>query len=72
MLLTHGLDRRLARKGARRLKVGFESEAARSLYLGVGFVQTSIDGLLIRPRPPVWPLTGNSPSDHIAPPPSDG
>jgi GNAT superfamily N-acetyltransferase len=47
MLLTHGLDR-LARKGAHRLKVGFETDAARSLYLGAGFVQTSIDRMLIR------------------------
>jgi GNAT superfamily N-acetyltransferase len=47
MLLTHGLDR-LARKGARRLKVGFETEAARNLYLGAGFVQTSVDRRLIR------------------------
>jgi predicted N-acetyltransferase YhbS len=50
MLLTHGLDR-LVRKGARRLKVGFETDAARNLYLGAGFVQTSIDRLLIRPAP---------------------
>ena len=50
MLLTNGLDR-LARKGARRLKVGFEKDAARNLYLGAGFVQTSIDRLLIRPAP---------------------
>lgn len=50
MLLTEGLDR-LGRKGARRLKVGFETDAARSLYLGSGFVQTSIDRLLIRPAP---------------------
>ena len=50
MLLTNGLDR-LGRKGARRLKVGFETDAARNLYLGVGFVQTSIDRLLIRPAP---------------------
>ncbi len=48
MLLTHGLDR-LARKGARRLKVGFTTDAARSLYLGAGFVQTSADRLLVRP-----------------------
>jgi predicted N-acetyltransferase YhbS len=48
MLLTNGLDR-LARKGARRLKVGFETDAARNLYLGAGFVQTSIDRRLIRP-----------------------
>ncbi len=50
MLLTNGLDR-LARKGARRLKVGFESDAARNLYLSAGFVQTSIDRLFIRPAP---------------------
>jgi GNAT superfamily N-acetyltransferase len=48
MLLSHGLDR-LARKGALRLKVGFETDAARNLYLGAGFIQTSIDRLLIRP-----------------------
>jgi predicted N-acetyltransferase YhbS len=50
MLLTNGLDR-LARKGARRLKVGFASDAARGLYLGAGFVQTSRDRLLTRPAP---------------------
>jgi GNAT superfamily N-acetyltransferase len=50
MLLTNGLDL-LARKGARRLKVGFSSDAARSLYLGAGFVQTSVDLLLTRPAP---------------------
>jgi GNAT superfamily N-acetyltransferase len=49
MLLTNGLER-LARKGARRLKVGFGTDAACSLYLGVGFVQTSIDRLLVLPR----------------------
>jgi ribosomal protein S18 acetylase RimI-like enzyme len=47
MLLTNGLDR-LARKGARRLKVGFTTGAARSLYVGAGFVQTSVDRLLTR------------------------
>ena len=47
ILITTGLDR-LARKGARRVKVGFESEAAASLYLGIGFVQTSVDRLLKR------------------------
>jgi predicted N-acetyltransferase YhbS len=51
MLLTNGLDR-LARKGARRLKVGFETDAARSLYAGGGFVQASIDRLLTRRIPP--------------------
>jgi GNAT superfamily N-acetyltransferase len=49
MLLTSGLDR-LARKGARRLKVGFETDAARNLYLGAGFVQRSIDRLFTRRR----------------------
>ena len=50
MLLTNGLDR-LARKVACRLKVGFETDAARHLYLGAGFAQTSVDRLLIRPAP---------------------
>ena len=48
LLLSNGLDR-LAGRGARRLKVGFETDAARDLYLGAGFVQTSVDRLLIRP-----------------------
>jgi GNAT superfamily N-acetyltransferase len=39
-LLTTGLDR-LARRGARRLKVSFAGEAGRNLYLGAGFVLTS-------------------------------
>ena len=47
MLLTNGLDR-LARTGAARLKVGFQTDAARNLYLGAGFVQTSVDRLLVR------------------------
>lgn len=47
LLLTNGLDR-LARKGARRLKVGFGTDAARNLYLGTGFIQTSVDRLFIR------------------------
>jgi GNAT superfamily N-acetyltransferase len=50
MLLSHGLDR-LAHRGARRLKVGFETDAARNLYVGAGFVQTSVDRLLVRPAP---------------------
>ena len=49
LVLSHGLDR-LARKGARRLKVGFTSDAARGLYVGAGFVQTSVDQRLVRPR----------------------
>jgi len=47
MLLTTGLDR-LAQKGATRLKVGFESDAARRLYVGAGFTQTSVDRLFVR------------------------
>jgi GNAT superfamily N-acetyltransferase len=39
-LLTAGLDR-LAVKGALRLKVGFDSDAGRNLYLGAGFVETA-------------------------------
>ena len=39
-LLTAGLDR-LARAGAERLKVGFDGEAGRNLYLGAGFTLTS-------------------------------
>lgn len=50
MLLTHGLDR-LARRGARLFKVGFRSDAARNLYLGAGFVQTSVDRLFVRRAP---------------------
>jgi predicted N-acetyltransferase YhbS len=50
MLIANGLDR-LAHKGARRLKVGFQTDPARNLYLGAGFVQTSVDRLLTRPAP---------------------
>jgi predicted N-acetyltransferase YhbS len=39
-LLTTGLDR-LAKRGARRLKVGYATDAARSLYVGAGFRVTS-------------------------------
>jgi predicted N-acetyltransferase YhbS len=46
-LITHGLDR-LARKGAQRMKVGFQRDGARALYVGSGFVQTSVDRLLVR------------------------
>ena len=59
MLLTNGLNR-LARSGARRLKVGFSSDIARRLYVGAGFVQTSIDRTLTRParlEPPRLPRT---------------
>jgi GNAT superfamily N-acetyltransferase len=50
VLLTGGLDR-LARRGAQRLKVGFSSDIARALYLGAGFVQTSVDRTFVRPAP---------------------
>ncbi|MDX6399796.1 MAG: hypothetical protein QOF27_402 [Gaiellaceae bacterium] len=39
-LLTTGLDR-LAKRGARRLKVSYATEPARRLYVGVGFRVTS-------------------------------
>lgn len=39
-LLTEGLERLVAR-GARRLKVGFATEAARALYTGAGFEVTA-------------------------------
>ncbi len=57
MLLTNGLDR-LTRKGARRLKVGFTTDPARRLYLGAGFVQTSVDRLLVRRQRPLAGPTG--------------
>ena len=41
-MLTVGIDR-LARGGAQRIKIGFESEAAAALYQGVGFRPTSTD-----------------------------
>jgi GNAT superfamily N-acetyltransferase len=39
-MLTTGIDR-LARRGARRLKVGYASGAARALYVGAGFRVTA-------------------------------
>jgi predicted N-acetyltransferase YhbS len=47
VLVTAGLER-LAELGARRMKVGFESDIARKLYVGAGYVQTSHDRLLRR------------------------
>ena len=41
-MLTAGLDR-LANRGARRLKVGYSTDAARRLYVGAGFRVTSTD-----------------------------
>ena len=40
-LLTAGLER-LAKQGARRLKVGYATDVARGLYVGAGFRVTSI------------------------------
>lgn len=39
-LLTGGLDR-LGTMGARRFKVGYDSDAGRNLYLGAGFVEVA-------------------------------
>jgi ribosomal protein S18 acetylase RimI-like enzyme len=39
-MLTAGIDR-LAKRGARRLKVGYATDAARALYVGAGFRVTS-------------------------------
>ena len=52
LLLTTGLDR-LAGQGARRLKVGFRTDAARHLYVGAGFIQTSVDRLFTRQGPTI-------------------
>jgi ribosomal protein S18 acetylase RimI-like enzyme len=41
-MLTAGLDR-LAKRGARRLKVGYSTDVARRLYCGAGFRVTSTD-----------------------------
>jgi ribosomal protein S18 acetylase RimI-like enzyme len=41
-MLTEGVDR-LAKRGARRLKVGYATDAARALYVGAGFRVTTID-----------------------------
>jgi ribosomal protein S18 acetylase RimI-like enzyme len=39
-MLTEGIDR-LARRGARRLKVGYATDVARALYVGAGFRVTT-------------------------------
>ncbi|MEX2210977.1 MAG: GNAT family N-acetyltransferase [Gaiellaceae bacterium] len=41
-MLTAGLDR-LAKRGARRLKVGYGTDVARGLYVGAGFRVTATD-----------------------------
>lgn len=64
MLLTSGLER-LGQKGATRLKVGFQSDAARRLYLGSGFTQTSVDRLYVRRaarHQTAWPAPPNAPT----------
>jgi len=47
-MLTAGLDR-LATRGARRLKVGYATDAARDLYVGAGFRVTSTSTSYLRP-----------------------
>ena len=49
-MLTAGLDR-LAKRGARRLKVGYQTDVARDLYVGAGFRVTSTDRSFSRRRP---------------------
>lgn len=46
-MLTAGLER-LAQRGARRLKVGYATEAARALYTGAGFRVAATDTTYIR------------------------
>ena len=52
-LLTAGLDR-LAQRGARRLKVGYATDAARRLYVGAGFRVTSTSTSYGRRRPALY------------------
>jgi ribosomal protein S18 acetylase RimI-like enzyme len=49
-MLAAGLDR-LARRGARRLKVGYATDAARALYIGAGFQVTSTSRSFSRRSP---------------------
>jgi GNAT superfamily N-acetyltransferase len=49
-MLTAGIDR-LAEKGAQRVKVGFMSEVAATLYQGLGFRKTSSDTTYQRRTP---------------------
>jgi len=51
-MLTAGLDR-LAKRGARRLKVGYATDAARGLYVGAGFRVTSTSRSYSWRRPPL-------------------
>jgi GNAT superfamily N-acetyltransferase len=49
-MLTAGLDR-LAKRGARRLKVGYATDVARGLYVGAGFRVTSTSSSFSWSRP---------------------
>ena len=51
-MLTAGLDR-LAKRGARRLKVGYATDVARGLYVGAGFRVTSTSRSYSWRRPPL-------------------
>ncbi len=51
-MLTAGLDR-LAKRGARRLKVGYGTDVARGLYVGAGFRVTSTSRSYSWRRPPL-------------------
>ncbi|HEX9378198.1 MAG TPA: GNAT family N-acetyltransferase [Gaiellaceae bacterium] len=51
-MLTAGLDR-LAKRGARRVKVGYATDVARGLYVGVGFRVTSTSRSYSWRRPPL-------------------
>ena len=53
-MLTEGLDR-LAKRGARRLKVGYATDVARGLYVGAGFRVTSTDRSYQRRKPRLRP-----------------
>jgi hypothetical protein len=57
--LTEGLER-LAMRGARRLKVGFGTDAARGLYLGAGFRVTSVGNSYRWSRPSNPPVSEES------------
>jgi predicted N-acetyltransferase YhbS len=57
-ILTEGLER-LAARGARRLKVGYSTEAARALYVGAGFRVTATSRSYIRRRNPALSLSSS-------------
>ena len=57
-ILTAGLDR-LAKRGARRLKVGYATEAARALYVGAGFRVGATSRSYIRRGTPALSLSSS-------------